>query len=100
MTVQNRDTNKSFQGRAPVGMDLSNEAVAEMGHPVLGRFRTLTPPVKLSATPSTVTRSAPTLGQHTRDVLREAGLDEAEIEGLLGENRRKLCEHMRAKARR
>jgi len=39
--------------------------------------------VKLSATPSSVARSAPTLGQHTRDVLREAGLDEAEIEGLL-----------------
>jgi crotonobetainyl-CoA:carnitine CoA-transferase CaiB-like acyl-CoA transferase len=62
----------------------SNAAVTELEHPVLGRFRTLTPSVKLSATPSSVTRSAPTLCQHTRDVLREAGLDEAEIDSLLG----------------
>ena len=62
----------------------SNAAVTEREHPVLGRFRTLTPAVKLSATPSSVARSAPTLCQHTRDVLREAGLEEAEIESLLG----------------
>jgi crotonobetainyl-CoA:carnitine CoA-transferase CaiB-like acyl-CoA transferase len=62
----------------------SNAAVTEREHPVLGRFRTLTPAVKLSATPSSVARSAPTLCQHTSDVLREAGLDEAEIDSLLG----------------
>jgi crotonobetainyl-CoA:carnitine CoA-transferase CaiB-like acyl-CoA transferase len=60
----------------------SNGAVAEGDHPTLGRFRTLAPPVKLGATPSRLDRGAPTLGQHTRDVLREAGLDDDEIERL------------------
>ncbi|MGH7897882.1 MAG: CaiB/BaiF CoA transferase family protein [Candidatus Binatia bacterium] len=57
----------------------SNRTVAELPHPTLGRFRTLTPPVKLSATPGEVRRSAPTLCQHTEEVLREAGLSDAEI---------------------
>jgi len=47
-----------------------------------GRIRTLAPPVKLSATPTTVERLAPGLGEHTDAVLREFGLDEREIDAL------------------
>jgi len=47
-----------------------------------GRIRTLAPPVKLSATPTTVERLAPGLGEHTDAVLREFGLDEREIDDL------------------
>jgi crotonobetainyl-CoA:carnitine CoA-transferase CaiB-like acyl-CoA transferase len=62
----------------------SNEAVAEVPHPTLGRVRTLAPTVKLRATPSRVERAAPRLAEHTRQILVEAGLSEAEIDGLAG----------------
>ncbi len=37
---------------------------------------------KLSRTPGAITRRAPMLGEHTLEVLREAGLSEAQIEAL------------------
>jgi crotonobetainyl-CoA:carnitine CoA-transferase CaiB-like acyl-CoA transferase len=40
------------------------------------------PPVKFSATPASVRSDAPRLGEHTEDVLREAGLDRDEIAEL------------------
>lgn len=39
-------------------------------------------PAKLSATPGQVARRAPLLGEHTEEILREAGLDDAAIEAL------------------
>jgi len=57
--------------------------VAEVEHPTLGVLRTLGAPVKLSATPSVVNRPAPLLGQHTEEVLTEAGFSPAEIATLL-----------------
>jgi crotonobetainyl-CoA:carnitine CoA-transferase CaiB-like acyl-CoA transferase len=36
----------------------------------------------MDGTPSEITRPAPTLGQHTREVLEEAGLSAAEIDAL------------------
>ncbi|MCW5653376.1 CoA transferase [Hydrogenophaga sp.] len=41
-------------------------------------------PVKLSRTPGGVRHRAPLLGEHTRDVLSEAGLDTERIEALIG----------------
>ena len=40
-------------------------------------------PVKLSRTPGKVQRPAPTLGQHSIEVLRELGYDDARIEALV-----------------
>lgn len=57
--------------------------VVEVDHPVLGRLRTLGPPMKLSGTPMRAGSAAPRLGEHTRAVLREAGLGDAEVEALL-----------------
>ncbi|MBW4089946.1 MAG: CoA transferase [Proteobacteria bacterium] len=48
---------------------LARGMVAETTHPVTGAFRTLGVPVKLSATPGSVRRPAPRLGEHTDDVL-------------------------------
>jgi crotonobetainyl-CoA:carnitine CoA-transferase CaiB-like acyl-CoA transferase len=45
--------------------------VAEIAHPAAGRQRTLGIPVKLSATPGTLRRPAPRLGEHTEEILAE-----------------------------
>ena len=52
-------------------------------HPTAGRYREIPPPVRMSATPPSVRRPAPRLGQHGREVLSEVGLSEAEIDGLV-----------------
>jgi crotonobetainyl-CoA:carnitine CoA-transferase CaiB-like acyl-CoA transferase len=56
--------------------------VVETDHPSLGRIRTLGSPIKMSATPPHVGRPAPRLGEHTYEVLFEAGYSIAEIDAL------------------
>jgi crotonobetainyl-CoA:carnitine CoA-transferase CaiB-like acyl-CoA transferase len=48
----------------------------------VGSTRMLGIPVKLSDTPGAVRRAAPGLGEHSREVLREAGFSDAEIAAL------------------
>lgn len=52
---------------------------ATVEHPQLGRFRTVAPPVKLSAHPMPGTAVAPLLSADTAAVLREAGVDEETV---------------------
>jgi crotonobetainyl-CoA:carnitine CoA-transferase CaiB-like acyl-CoA transferase len=59
------------------------EMLVATDHPVAGWVEALGPPVKLSATPANLRRPAPLLGEHTREVLSEAGYVEAEIEALI-----------------
>ena len=49
----------------------ARKMVAEIDHPLAGRTRTLGIPVKLSATPGTLRRPAPRLGEHTEEILKE-----------------------------
>jgi formyl-CoA transferase len=63
----------------------ARDMVVEVDHPVIGKMKTLGVPVKLSETPGAVTRAAPTLGQHTIQVLTELGYSRAEIEALCDE---------------
>ena len=62
---------------------LARDMVVDLEHPTAGTVRTLGLPVKFSQTPGSVRRAAPVLGQHTVEVLQEAGYSEAEIEGML-----------------
>jgi crotonobetainyl-CoA:carnitine CoA-transferase CaiB-like acyl-CoA transferase len=61
----------------------AREMVVELDHPALGRMRTLGSPLKMSETPPAIGRPAPRLGEHTREVLREAGLTDGDIDRLM-----------------
>ena len=60
----------------------ARKMVVETDHPTLGRLRTLGSPLKMSRTPPRPGRPAPLLGQHTDDVLREAGYAPADVAAL------------------
>ncbi len=51
-------------------------------HPKLGAFQSVGPPFRMSAHEMPADRPAPALGAHNADILREAGLSDAEIEKL------------------
>jgi formyl-CoA transferase len=61
---------------------VAREMVVQTDHPTLGRLNTLGSAIKMSATPPDVSRRAPQLGEHTNEVLREAGFSSSEIAAL------------------
>jgi crotonobetainyl-CoA:carnitine CoA-transferase CaiB-like acyl-CoA transferase len=61
----------------------ARDMVVEIDHPTLGRLHVPGSPIKMSETPTRVGSRAPLLGEHTREVLREAGCSEEEIAAAL-----------------
>jgi len=61
----------------------ANGIVVELDQPGLGAVRQARPAALFSETPANAPRAAPALGQHSRDVLAEIGLEPGEIEALL-----------------
>lgn len=62
---------------------LAREMIVDQVHPVLGRLQVAGIPVKMSGTPGSIQSSAPLLGQHTIEVLKEfMGFDDLMIENL------------------
>ena len=51
----------------------------QVEHPTEGRVTQVKPPIDFAATPMQIRRQAPRLGEHSAEVLREAGLTELEI---------------------
>jgi crotonobetainyl-CoA:carnitine CoA-transferase CaiB-like acyl-CoA transferase len=62
---------------------IARDMVPQTDHPVAGRVQTLGLPVKFSQTPGGVVRPAPLFGQHSEEVLAEAGYSSQEIAALL-----------------
>lgn len=61
---------------------MAERLVCEVKHPRVGAYRALSNPIKFSGTPGPKPFAAPTLGQHTEQVLLNAGYGAAEIAEL------------------
>jgi len=64
---------------------LARAMVVETNHPQAGATRSLGCPVHFSATPTRVDRPAPLLGEHTRELLREHGYADSEIDRFIAD---------------
>ncbi len=62
---------------------LARDMVVTQQHPVAGEVRTLGLPVKFSRTPGGPARPATVYGQYTREILREIGCGDGEIDDLI-----------------
>jgi len=62
---------------------LARDMIVELDHPGAGPVKTLGHPVKFSETPASIRSAAPVLGQHSREVLSEAGYDAAAIDAMI-----------------
>jgi crotonobetainyl-CoA:carnitine CoA-transferase CaiB-like acyl-CoA transferase len=56
------------------------KVIEEVEHPEIGKVRVLRIPVEFSETPSRIRGPAPMLGQHTKEILKELGYSDREIE--------------------
>jgi crotonobetainyl-CoA:carnitine CoA-transferase CaiB-like acyl-CoA transferase len=59
---------------------LAREMIVQTDHPTAGHVKAIGLPIKFSDTPGGVRRAAPLFGQDTREVLREHGFSDVEIE--------------------
>ena len=64
---------------------LARGMVVDLDHPRAGKTRAIGSPLHFSRTATAPTRPAPMLGEHTREVLREAGYQDAEIDRFAAE---------------
>jgi formyl-CoA transferase len=61
---------------------LAEGLVTTLDHPVIGRYRTMSKPIKLSETPGPEPTAAPTFGQHSDEILAGYGFTAADIAAL------------------
>jgi crotonobetainyl-CoA:carnitine CoA-transferase CaiB-like acyl-CoA transferase len=61
----------------------AREMTTAMPHPLSPALQLVSSPIKLSATPVTYRHAPPLLGQHTREILLEAGKTETQIAALM-----------------
>jgi crotonobetainyl-CoA:carnitine CoA-transferase CaiB-like acyl-CoA transferase len=58
---------------------VAEELVTTLDHPVVGRYRTMTKPIKFTETPGHAPTASPTHGQHSDEILAAHGYSAAEI---------------------
>jgi crotonobetainyl-CoA:carnitine CoA-transferase CaiB-like acyl-CoA transferase len=75
---------------------LAREMVVETAHPTAGKVKSIGLPIKFSETPGAVTRPAPVLGQHTREVLREHGFSDAETDEMAAQGAIEMPDSLKA----
>ena len=63
----------------------ARDMVVEIDHPKIGRMKSLGIPVKSTGELLSIRRAAPWLGQHSAEILKEAGYGERDIEALYTE---------------
>jgi crotonobetainyl-CoA:carnitine CoA-transferase CaiB-like acyl-CoA transferase len=62
---------------------LAREMVVDLVHPQAGATKALGCPIHFSKTPTRIDRPAPMLGEHSRELLREYGYSDADIDGFV-----------------
>jgi len=65
---------------------LHNGIIKEIQHPTAGTYKAIGTPIYYSATPPTIRRPAPLLGQHNEEILKSLGYTDADIETLHEKN--------------
>lgn len=55
-------------------------------HPSAGEVKVVGPAIGMSATPPSIERPAPLIGEHTREILLKSGYSEQEIDNLVSDN--------------
>ena len=79
----NRGSMGPFTGRDVLKPQVvAREMVVEIEHPVAGTLKMLGSPLKLSAQPTSIRRPPPVLGEHTDEILAEAGYTSAQVTEL------------------
>ena len=65
---------------------VANELVELRKHPEMGPYRQARPAARFEASPSGIAGHAPRLGEHTREVLADLGLDATRVDALYAEH--------------
>ena len=59
--------------------------ITDAEHPVVGPYRQVEPAARFDRSPQSVRRTAPLVGEHSRELLAEVGYDDSQIDAVMAE---------------